>query len=274
VVLTYGHSQKRQWVALTLLSFVLLWACTALESEEEANIMDPAPSYVSADLWLDNAKNLISQLERTPASKVFMAEMSGERGILEITLNNDNEVLHVLLEGPTGTQKRFFFERGRLAFSEVQLSSEISVVSAYADQKPYAHAFPDGSHPEDWLVESMGLYPGTLSELTRIAKEYSRKEKNADYDHRIQGLTASITDSLNADSEFLAILNVIKGERIRIDLSSSEPHVYFTISPNNGSDMEHTFWQGEAPITGDMAIRVFAAEMIRNGAFSLTIERR
>lgn len=215
----------------------------------------------------------MSGIEGTADHREFMAEMSNERGILKITLDNNNEIHRVVQESAFGIERTYYFEKGKPAFSKVNLSAQLSVISAYADKKPYAHALEDGSVPEDGMIDAAMLSPNALSELIRIAEEFSLKEKTAAYDRRIDGFTNGISDSLRKDNEFLALINVIKGERLRIDLVSGEPHVYFTVSPNNGSDMEHKFWQGEAPITGDLAIRVFAAEVIKNGAFSLKVER-
>ena len=254
-----------------MLSFLLLWACSSIDAEEELTPTPISTSYVSSDLWLDHARSLIAEISNTDNQKVFFAEMPDNQSVLEISLDEKNRLTRVLQNDLLNREKEFYFEKGRLAFSKIKLSDGYSILSAYADQIPYAHCYSDGGEPDQNLVRTLGLKNYEISAITRLAKEYALKEINHSYNIRIEGDQAKIVEKLNEENEFKVIMNVRKDERLKIQLASKARHVYFMLSPNNGSDMEHKFWRGPSPITGDITIRVFAAEEVSDKAFELLV---
>jgi hypothetical protein len=142
-------------------------------------------------------------------------------------------------------------------------------ISAFADNRTYTHVLDNGNIPSE--AEVKAFHPGTefLSQMITVANHYEQKEISPNYDLRIMENSLTMQENLLEQSEFLIVKNVREGSRLKINLDSPDPHIYFTISPNNGSYMEHRFWEGNMLTTGDVLIRVFAADEIVDGNFTL-----
>jgi hypothetical protein len=252
---------------------VLLLACSSLGSNDDLVPNEFTSDFVSADLWLENSRELIATKSAKIDRNIFYADLPSDDLKIEIILDGENEVSKVNVPITPSLSKTLYFDYGRLAFSETKLDGENYLISAYADGRAYAHALPDGSTPSLGLINSVGLTENTIRSISTLAQRYSLKEKNAIHDIRISAKDVSIPESVSLEKDFTAVMNVKQGEKISISLSSDEPHVYFTISPSFGSDMEHKSWSGPATFTGDISIRVFAAEDLRSGSFTLDVKR-
>ncbi len=258
---------------MAFLSLVLLWACTEVATIEDESVVTYDSGFVSSDLWIDNARIAMDRSLQLNGKSLY-AQLPQSGQTLEIVLDVDNEINRVVLMSESSSLEQiFFFEQNRIAFAQSRLAGKSVILSAFADNKAYAHAYSNGTDPESSTIRDLELNGIKISGILSTAITYSTKEKTADYDYRITKSRSDITDTLISKIGYTAIVNVKKDEKIRIDLVSGEPHVYFTLSPNAGSNMEHKFWRGTASFTGDLLIRVFSAEEIRNGAFKLVVER-
>ena len=123
------------------------------------------------------------------------------------------------------------------------------------------------------LVADLSLDKQMLESIISLAVSFSSREKRATHNFRISDRETLIADTVNLGMDFIAKMNVQKGEEIDIRLLSNEPHIYFTLTPGVGSNMEHKFWNGPAPFNGDVQIRVFAAEDIDDGRFRLSVKK-
>jgi len=251
---------------------VLMLACSSLGSNDDLILNEFTSDFVSADLWLENSQDLIRQKNSDEIGGIFYSQIPSTDLNIQIFLDRDNEVSLVNVPLTSSLSKTLYFDYGRLAFSETKFNDETQLMSAYADGRAYAHALPDGSTPPAGQLTSAVLDHNTIHSIISIANSYSLKEKKAVHNARITAHETSIHDSVSMHKDFTAVMNVRKGENINLDLSSDAPHVYFTISPSIGSDMEHKSWSGPATFTGDLEIRVFVAEDIRDGSFKLAVK--
>ena len=272
MILTYNHLDLKRRLGLLSSCLVLLLGCSSLGSDDELILNEFTSDFVSADLWLENSHDLIRQKSSREVGGIFYSQVPGTDLSIQIFLDRDDEISLVNVPLTTSLSKTLYFDYGRLAFSETKFNDETQLMSAYADGRAYAHALPDGSTPATGQLTSALLDQNTIRSIVSIAKSYSLKEKNAAHSARITENETSILDSVSMHKDFTAVMNVRKGEKINLDLISAAPHVYFTISPSIGTDMEHKTWSGPATFTGDLEIRVFVAEDIRDGSFQLAVK--
>ncbi len=252
---------------------IFLLACSSLGSDDDSVLNEFTSDFVSVDLWLENSRELIKTKNSQVDQSTFYADLPGDDLNIEIILDDENEVSKVNVPLTASLSKTLYFDYGRLSFSETKLDGENYLISAYADGKAYAHALPDGSNASMSMINGMELKEQTLQSIIALAQRYSLKEKQAKHNVRIAEKEVSIQEAVSLEKDFTAVMNVKQGEKIDISLSSKEPHVYFTISPSFGSDMEHKSWSGPATFTGDIEITVFTAEDIRDGSFALDVKR-
>jgi hypothetical protein len=272
LIIAYNHIDSKRRFGIVSSCLVLLLACSSLGSEDELTLNEFTSDFVSADLWLENSRELILQKNTQAIGNTFYSEIPSDDLSVQIFLDLDNEVSQVNVPLTSSLSKTLYFDYGRLAFSETKFDGETQLMSAYADGRAYAHALPDGSTPEAGQLTSGVLNQSTIRSIISIAKNYSLKEKNATHNTRITENEMSILDSVSVQKDFTAVMNVRQGEKMNVNLISNAPHVYFTISPSNGSDMEYKSWSGPAIFTGDVEIRVFVAEDIRDGSFRLDVK--
>ena len=272
MIIAYNHIDSKRRFGIVSSCLVLLLACSSLGSEDELTLNEFTSDFVSADLWLENSRELILQKNTQAIGNTFYSEIPSDDLSVQIFLDLDNEVSQVNVPLTSSLSKTLYFDYGRLAFSETKFDGETQLMSAYADGRAYAHALPDGSTPEAGQLTSGVLNQSTIRSIISIAKNYSLKEKNATHNTRITENEMSILDSVSVQKDFIAVMNVRQGEKMNVNLISNAPHVYFTISPSNGSDMEYKSWSGPAIFTGDVEIRVFVAEDIRDGSFRLDVK--
>ncbi|MFT6996581.1 MAG: hypothetical protein ACJAQ4_000322 [Cryomorphaceae bacterium] len=259
---------------MSLCLFFLI-ACSSLGFDEDPISNDFTSTFVPADLWIENSRELILR-KNSPSDQstlTLYVELPSDDLRIEVILDETNELSKVNVPLTSSLSKTLYFDYGRLAFSETKLDGENQVISAYADSRVYAHALPDGGTPSSNQIKSAELTDRTIHSIIALAQGCSRKEKNATHNVRITEKDISIQDMVALEKDFTAVMNVKQGENIDISLSCDEPHVYFTISPSIGSDMEHRFWKGPATFTGDLKITVFTAEDIIDGSFKLDVKK-
>lgn len=273
MIFATNYIDFKRRLGLVSSSLVLLLACSSLGSDDDLTLNEFTSDFVSADLWLENSRELVNQKNSQKAGSSFYAEIPSDDLNFQVVLDQENEISQVNVPLTSSLSKTLYFEYGRLAFSETKFDGETQLMSAYADGRAYAHALPDGSTPTPGQLTSSVLDDNTIQSIISLANSYSYKEKRATHDTRIIENEISLLDSVSIDQDFTAVMNVRQGEKININLKSDAPHVYFTISPNSGSDMEYKTWRGLATFTGDLEIRVFAAEDIRDGSFKLDVTR-
>ena len=252
---------------------VVLLACSSLGSDDDLILNELTSDFVSSDLWIENSRELIFQINSEIDRSTYFAELPGENLSIEIVLNQNNEVSKVNVPLTPSLSKTLYFDFGRLSFAQTEMDGVNYLLSAYADSKVYAHALPDGSTPSAAQIKLAELKEHTLQSIISLAQVYSRKEKKASHNIRITEREVSVNESVELQKDFTAVMNVKQGEKIEINLSSAEPHIYFTLSPSIGSDMEHRYWRGPATFTGDIEIRVFTAEDIKDVHFKLDVKR-
>jgi hypothetical protein len=269
----YQYSYKKRRMSMVSTCLIFLLACSSLGSEDDSAIPQFTSDYVPAELWLENGKQLISQKEAGANQSVIFAELSDDAVEIEITLDSEKEVSKVVTPLKNGLIKNLYFDYGRLCFSQVIEESGETIVSAYVDSRPYAHAMADGSEPIPARIRDITLKEETLSSIVSLALSLSNREKKATNEVRIIENERLITDTVDVENDFIATMNMQKGKKVDIQLISDEPHIYFTLAPGIGSDMEYKSWSGAASFTGDMEIRVFAAEDIEDGRFRLSVKK-
>lgn len=252
---------------------IMLLACSSLGSEEDVILNELTSEYVPAELWLENGRQLISQKESSSNQRTFFAELSQSDSQIEITLDANNEVTKVSVPLKTGMTKILYFDYDRLCFSKTVEDGSETLFSAYADSRAYAHSLANGEEPTAARIREISLDKQMLESIISLAVSFSSREKRATHNFRISDRETLIADTVNLGMDFIAKMNVQKGEEIDIRLLSNEPHIYFTLTPGVGSNMEHKFWNGPAPFNGDVQIRVFAAEDIDDGRFRLSVKK-
>lgn len=263
--------KKRFGIMSSCLVFLL--ACSSLGSDDEAISKEFTSTFVPSELWIENSRELILRLNAQIDQSTFYAELPANDLRIEVILNETNEVSKVNIPLTSSLSRTLYFDYGRLSFSETKLDGEIHLISAYADSRVYAHALPDGATPSPSQIKSAELNNDIIYSIISLSERFSLEEKNATHDVRITEKDVSILESVALEKDFTAVMNVKRGEKIDISLFCAEPHVYFTISPSIGSDMEYKLWKGSAKFTGDLKIRVFTAEVINNGSFKLDVKR-
>ncbi|HKL40850.1 MAG TPA: hypothetical protein VJ894_09225 [Cryomorphaceae bacterium] len=272
MVAAYNYSVGKKRFGLLSSCLVVLLACSSLGSDDDPVANEFTSDFVSADLWLDNSRDLILQKNSEKVNHTLHAELPKDDLSFQIVLDQKNDVSQVNVRLTSSLSKILYFDYGRLAFSETKFDGETQLMTAYADGRAYAHALPDGGEPSAGQLTSALLNQQSIHSIISLAKGYSLKEKKATHNIRITENKMVLLDSVSIDKDFTAVVNVKQGEKMKINLTSNAPHIYFTLSPSIGSDMEYKFWAGPATFTGDLEIRVFAAEDIRDGSFKFDIE--
>lgn len=273
MVAAYNYSVGKKRFGLLSSCLVVLLACSSLGSDDDPVANEFTSDFVSADLWLNNSRDLILQKNSEKVNHTLHAELPKDDLSFQIVLDQKNDVSQVNVRLTSSLSKTLYFDYGRLAFSETKFDGETQLMTAYADGRAYAHALTDGGEPSTEQLSGAVFNQNTIHSIISLAKGYSLKEKNSMHNIRITENKMVLLDSVSIDQDFTAVVNVKKGEKMEINLTSNAPHVYFTLFPSIGSDMEYKSWNGPTTFTGDLEIRIFVAEDIRNGSFKLDVER-
>ncbi len=190
-----------------------------------------------------------------------------------MVFGSEKHLHSVEILGDANLSHQIFFENSKIIFSHhLDKSANIEWLVAYANEKPYASAVKNQGawkavHPEDIPINKQ-----IIQLAQKQAKSYEEKELRHNYTHRIKKNQETIHGKFESNFSISFALNVRKGQSIHLSLESANKTIYFTVAPNNGSNMEHREWNGVATITGDLNITVFSVDSAHDQAFSLNAQ--
>ncbi len=266
-------------IALIILgvSVLLLKGCGELgysvdvESEHDSSSMP-------TDLWLLDAQEHVQEADTKRDNYTLKAEVNEQGVAARIYFNDDIQIYKLSVADSMGVLNNYYFTEGILAYSthHSQASKGVNWLVAYAQNKPYAacNNCESDSEKRNENASEAPIKESELRDVIRLVDLLEERENSHFYDKRIEGPKEIISDQLTSGTtERIYAVNAIRGEKLRVQLSSSSEYIFFTVLPNNGSNMEHKYWEGSATITGDLIIKVFTVDHIASQAFELIIEK-
>jgi hypothetical protein len=233
---------------------------------------------IPEEIWLSDALEHTRHSDESKEYMALRAELRSQPGEVRLYFDDELEVYKAHLTDSLQLEHDYYFIEGSLSYSVHKRPDATGSmwVMAWAVNKPYAAATLHSGG--EWVSCDPTEAPsrtGQAVELVRLVEVLEQREHSRYYDKRIEGMGAMIADMLPGQiGQRTYAINTRKGETWRIKLQSDEPHVYFTLTPNNGSDMEWKTWEGKASITGDLVVRVFSLKKSNaDQPFQLRIER-
>lgn len=236
------------------------------ESDSEAHTAAVMPK----DLWISDAQNWSElDLQKKEDYKLYSTYSNSDK---EIEMHFDPEkrlFLVRLLNDPTYTQN-LFCEEGRIVFSNhINQSDSSQWMAAYANGKAYAAAEKTGNEWNSRGIEEVPIDFLAVNAALLTAADYQHKELKQGSHTRFLDNQERITAAFDSEISLSFSLNVRKGDKVNIDLTDDSKNVYFIVEPNNGSNMEHSNWNGIAEKTGDMSIVVYSVNAEPGNKFTL-----
>ncbi|NEN23662.1 hypothetical protein G3O08_09125 [Cryomorpha ignava] len=250
---------------------LLLTGCNTRDSSEFESTIEAEPaSVMPKDLWIADAENWTNlDLKKKEDYKLYSTYSNSDKEI-EMHFDPEKKLFLVRLLNDPKFNQNLFCEEGRIVFSNHSTQNDSSQwMAAYANGKAYAAAEKAAG---DWKSRGIDEVPidfNAVNAALKTAADYQRKELKQSYHSRFLDNQERITAAFNSEISLSFSLNVRKGDKVNIDLTDDSKDVYFIVEPNNGSNMEHSSWDGIAEKTGDMAIIVYAVNAQPGKKFTL-----
>ena len=222
------------------------------------------------DLWIADAENWTTLDLQKKEDYMLYSTYSNSDKEIEMHFDPEKRLFLVrLLSDPKYTQN-LFCEEGRIVFSNHTSKNDSSQwMAAYANGKAYAAAEKTSGEWRSRGIEEVPIDFAAVNAALKTAANYQHKELKQSYHSRFLDNQERITAAFNSEISLSFSLNVRKGDKVNIDLSDDSKDVYFIVEPNNGSNMEHSSWNGTAEKTGDMSIVVYSVNAEPGKKFTL-----
>lgn len=274
-MLTHPYFQGSSKGICALLLLCTFIGCNPSNSPEHLVHSAEAPTVIPNSIWISDAESWrdLSRRRDNPYSLYFTLNdtLANE---LKLLIGSDHSVYSADILGIPGIAHTLYFENDKIVFSlHIDSVAKIKWFLAYANEKPYAAAAKSGKEWEAIHLEDIPIDLHLIQHAEEVAKRYEKKEREHDYAYRILNKEKIIKGKLDSSFSVSYALNVRKNEHIHLSLTSSDSPIFFTVSPNNGSNMEHRNWDGIAKRTGDLNITVSSVKIASNQAFSLRVKR-
>ncbi len=244
---------------------------TSAEGDSEASSV-----YLPKDMWTPNALEVILASDTQKEWLKLYGEIQEQNAHTILYFNDKKEIYKILIEDGSQYIHHYYFQDGLLSFSghlDKKQEDPRNWLIAYAQNKPYTAA--TGIFQNEIQEADLAHIPidgQTINNLISYSKRIEKIEKSESLSQRLLASKEIRKDILEGDADKMFSRNVRKGEELRIKLDAKNPHLFFTISPNNGSNMEYRYWEGRMKQTGDIRITVFSSEEIKIEEFTLTVE--
>lgn len=225
-------------------------------------------------VWISDAESFLVNTDKSDSSYALYSELnSPDEAEIKMIFGSDKHLYSVEILGDANLSHQLFFENGKIIFSHhIDKSEHIEWLLAYANEKPYAAAT---KNQDDWKAihpEDIPINKQVIQFAEKQAKKYEDKELRHNYAYRIKKNPETINGKFESNFSLSFAMNVRKGESVHLSLESANKTIYFTVAPNNGSNMEHRDWHGVADSTGDLNITVFSVNSDPDQKFSLTVQ--
>ena len=274
IQLTYRFCERRflSCIFPTAVWFFISCSNSGNPLPPEAN--DTDTSFIPNSVWVSEAENWIGISDRLDSAYFLYASLDGFDGReLRMLFGPRNMLYTAEILGDSAFDYTLYFENQKVIFSRLFNRSENEEkLVAYANEKPYAAAVKKGQswvpiHPEEFLI-----HPQLLSTAENRAKSYLRREQNRNKAFRVDQ-NQTIEGQFTGKEGLVYLINLRKGEQLNLNLVSAPPDVFFRLSPDDGSGLDHRNWQGKVPHSGDVKITVFSVAEKPGSRFSLRLSR-
>jgi len=268
------YSQTQSFIMLMYLGVILLaFSCGYPSSDGDS---DTASASLPKDIWTPHALEVILACDSQKEWLKLYGEIQEQSALTTLFFNEKKQIYKILIEDGSQFIHHYYFQDGLLSFSshlDKKKEDARNWLIAYAQNKPYTAAtgiFQNEIHEADLAyIPINGL---AVTNLVNYARSIEKSEKAEAMSQRLLASKEVRKDILEGETDKIFTRNVRKGEELRIKLDAKKQHLFFTISPNNGSNMEYRYWEGMMKHTGDIKITVFSSEEIKTEAFTLTVE--
>lgn len=254
---------------------VLLSACKPEPLANDANRENKSEAFIPNSLWISEAEALYNKSQNTDSTYFLFSEVdTDDPNEIRMLFSREGKLISVERLTKTDQRQELFYENGKIAF--LQLSdrrSNVAWLLAFANEKPYAAATRGSGRWTASNPDDISLDANLLAKIDREAKTFVKKEAARRYKDRFEGNADSHSAEFQSEGECLYVCNLRKGEKFEVNLSSPDPGIYFTLKPNNGSDMEHRSWTGTATESGDITLTVFTVNDEPGQKFTLSVKR-
>lgn len=232
-------------------------------------------SVIPNSVWISDAEYYVDNYEKKDSTYSLYADLnSPDAREIKMIFGPLKYLQSVEILGEANLSHILYFENRKVIFSHhIDSIAGIEWLVAYANEKPYAAATSKNNgewkaiHPEDIpLNRQIILYS------VKQAKKFQEKEIQHSYAYRFMNNPETIDGKFDDDLSLMYTMNVRKGESLHLKLESENKTIYFTVSPNNGSDMEQREWKEVAGFTGDINITVSLVDSRQAHNFSLKAE--
>jgi hypothetical protein len=252
-------------------------ACEAPKDHADNDAMNTKVALT--DYWISDAIDLMNKHEQRKAERILMAQSlppSDQVVVVEMFKNAFKEIYKATLNESNNQLHTYYFDDGLLAYSTlvVQTPAEPQKwLVAYAQQMPYNAALmlADGRFLPVPL-KATPLKTIYIKEIVNLVKKHELLEQSPSW-LRINTSDTLLLGEISENQQFHYSLNAIKGERIKVSLTAEEPHLFFTLKPVTGADMEHRDYEFLAAHTGDIVITVFSLRGADKQPFKLHITK-
>lgn len=258
-------------LAFCSLFLVAIISCTPTFDDEINQDLNPeSPELISNELWISDAQKWTDPSISERTNYTLYSALPGTDEEIEMHFDKERNLFLIKTLSNNYFINNLYCEDGRIVFSEhIDLKTKDEWLVAYANEKPYAAALKDENTWISSHVDNLSLDFDLINTGLKEALTYQKKEITKRYHYRILNQRDLITDAFNSEISLAYTINVRKGEEVSIELENQPSGIYFTIKPNNGSDMEHIEWKGKVDTTGDMTITVFTVKPDPNQKFTL-----
>lgn len=252
--------------------FALIFAgCNPLTTSDfESDNQSDSSAVMPKDLWIADAENYTElDLNKKDEYKLYSTYSNSNQEI-EMHFDPEKRLFLVRLLNDPKVNQNLFCEEGRIVFSNHTNQMDSSQwMAAYANGKVYATAQKASGDWKSRGIEEAPIDFNAVNAALKTAAQYQRKELKQPYHSRFFDNQEKITAAFNTEISLSFSLNVRKGDKVNIDLTDDSKDVYFIVEPNNGSNMEHSSWDGIAEKTGDMSIIVYSVNAEPGKRFTL-----
>ncbi len=242
----------------------------AFDDEMSEELNGKSPELLSNELWISDAQKWTDPSISKRTDYTLYSVLPGADEEIEMHFDKDRKLFLIKTLSNNHLIDSLYCEDGRIVFSKhVDVKTKDEWLVAYANEKPYAAALKNENTWISSSVDNLSMDFNLINTGLEKALFYQKKELTKPYHYRILEEQDLITGVFKSEIALSFSINVRKGEEVSITLDDPPRGIYFTIKPNNGSDMEHIEWKGKVDATGDMTVTVFTVEPDPTQKFTL-----
>jgi|GEM_PF-6255507 len=262
-----------QFAAWSFLTLCVCGACDTDSNPEIADLQtDGAAAYIPSELWIDDALDYIQNKPDLEGFYTLHINLPLYNAELAMRFDEKQNVKRVDSDLGTSGNHTFYYDQSRVVFSAHQYPDAANAqLVAYANSQPYASAeWSDNSWKSTSLTD-LPISGAILSDLDKLANQQQKLEQASEKYIRIGKQSAEIKATLTKGSKQYYTYNLRTGDQISARIESEGDHVFFSVSTDNGAQIDYREWTYKAKASGDVIFTVSSPLGLSSASFKLEI---